>query len=120
MTSDSQSESGGVVSSTAWLDRIKELDALIAPLTDERAELNRKILESKSKFKIGDIIEWNKGTRRGRVTEIRHWIVGEPMWKVRRILKDGSDGEVCEVRPYMDAVRSNAEVSDRAGNCARS
>lgn len=39
MTSDSQSESGGVASSTAWLDRIAQLDALIEPLTNERAEL---------------------------------------------------------------------------------
>jgi hypothetical protein len=92
-----------------WLERIKELDALIEPLTKERTDLDRKILESKSPFKIGDVIEWNSGdnTRRGRVVEIRHWVSGYPMWKTVRILKDGSDGKKCEVRPYMNAALLN-------------
>mgnify|MGYP003332770202 CR=1 FL=1 len=64
MTSDSQSESGGVVSSTALLDRIKELDALIEPLDKERSELKQKLLASKSEILVGDIITWLNGTDR--------------------------------------------------------
>lgn len=89
---------------TDWLARIKELNSIIEPLERERAELKCKVLSSKSKFKIGDVIEWNEGSCRGRVLEIREWMCGDPMWKVQRILKDGSNGQCCVVRPYQNPV----------------
>lgn len=83
-----------------WQKRIDELDAQIESLANERAELKRKILALRSPFRIGDVISWSDGKRRGRVLEISHWICGEPKWTVRRIRKDGSLGEECCVRPF--------------------
>lgn len=85
-----------------WQKRIDEISALIAPLASEQAELRRKILLSKSKFKIGDIIVW-KG-KKGRVFEVKEWCCGDPMWKVVRIKNDGSDGAPCEVREYENPI----------------
>ena len=78
---------------------IKRLDELIAPLSDKRAECKQAILNMKSPFKAGDIIEWNGG-RRGRVEQVIPWVCGYPMWSVTRIRKDGSDGEKVQVREY--------------------
>ena len=103
-----------VVSSTALLDRIKELDALIEPLDKERSELKQKLLASKSEILVGDIITWLNGTRRARVLEIIPWVCGEPMWKVQNIRKDGSTGSICKVRPHDKPVRSNDRISDPA------
>jgi hypothetical protein len=94
------------VGSGAWLDRIEEINAIVEPLLAELAELEQKIIESKSVFKVGDVIEW-RGNRKGRVIRIKEWLSDEPMWVVKRILKTGGEGEECEVRPYMNAVRSN-------------
>lgn len=88
--------------------RIKELDALIAPLREERSALLQSITESVSKFKIGDTIAWKSGSswakrlNRGRIVEIVAWCGDEAQWKVVRILKDGTDGNECWVRPYND------------------
>ena len=95
------------IGSGDWLDRIAQLDALIAPLTDERAALKQQLLESKSEIKPGDIITWNKGKRMARVLNIIPWVCGEPMWKVVNIRKDGTEGSICEVRPYDKPMRSN-------------
>lgn len=94
---------------TAWLERINEINTIIEPLMQERAVLEHKIIESKSAFAVGDVIVWKAGKIicKGRVTKIKEWICGDPMWIVRRILNDGSDGEECEVRPYKNPVRSN-------------
>lgn len=83
-----------------WEARINVINSIIEPLEAERGALEQKIIESKSAFKIGEIIEWRNG-RRGRVVKIKKWVCGDPMWVVKRILKDGSEGEECEVRPYM-------------------
>jgi uncharacterized protein YijF (DUF1287 family) len=82
------------------LNRISELDALIEPLTKERAQLKQNILESKSKFKVGDIITWRNGKHKGRVTSIGSWCLGEPIWNVVVIRKDGSDGIRRTIRSY--------------------
>lgn len=95
------------VRSSDWLARIRELTDAIELLATERAQLEQKVLESKSPFAVGDIIEWNKGTRHGRVVKIVPWCCGDPMWKVARIKKDGSEGEIVEVRPYQDVRRAN-------------
>lgn len=108
MQNDSkQTESAGAVSSNRLLDRIAQLDALIEPLTTERAALKQQLLESKSEIKPGDIITWNKGKRMARVLNIIPWVCGEPMWKVVNIRKDGTEGSICEVRPYDKPMRSN-------------
>ena len=108
MTSDSQSESGGVVSSTALLARIKELEAMISPLEDEAAKLRKQLLDSKSEIKTGDIITWRNGSRTARVLDIIPWVCGEPMWRVINIRKDGSEGSICKVYPYDKPQRANA------------
>jgi len=88
----------------AWQDRIKEINRLIEPLENERSQLKQKILESKSEIKIGDIISWNKGKRKGRVIDITPWVTDTPMWKVVNILKNGADGCSCEVMPYNNPI----------------
>lgn len=84
--------------------RIKELQELIRPLNSELFQLEKWILESKSKFKPGDIITWNEGNRRGRVIDIIKWVSGDPMWRVVRINKNGQDGAVCKVHSYDNPV----------------
>jgi len=83
-------------------DRIKEIESIIGPLSKERAELNQRLLELASQFKVGDIITWGRTGRllRGRVTGISKWTGYHPCWTVTNILKDGTDGATREVRPY--------------------
>jgi hypothetical protein len=90
-----------------WKKRIEEIDSIIDPLHDERGKLKQKLLESKSIFKVGDVIEWVAGSqkRRGQVIEIRHWVCDCPMWFVQNIRQDGSRGSNCEVRDYMHPVK---------------
>ena len=86
-------------------NRIKQIEVLLSPLLAERTKLEQEILESYSAFKVGDMIEWNEGKRKGRVVRIIRWCgIDSPAWRVIRIRKDGSDGEQCEVRNYMHPV----------------
>lgn len=80
--------------------RIKSLESAIAPLQCELDGLRKQLLEMASPFKVGDVITWNGGKRRGRVVEIGEWCCGEPCWFVRSIRKDGSEGKKAKVRPY--------------------
>lgn len=90
--------------SPAWQKRIEEIDTIVRPLLAERAVLQQNILEMKSVFKVGDIIEWDDGKRCGQVRRIMNWTGGEPMWLVTRIRKDGSEGFDCKVRHYQGPV----------------
>lgn len=85
--------------------RIAQLEIEIKPLQVEIAALKQKLLEMKSQFKVGDVISWLGGKRRGLVLEIRNWCGDEPCWKVRSIRKDGSEGAVEVVRPYFNPVK---------------
>lgn len=81
---------------------IKELQIQIEPLEDRVTVCKQTILALKSKFKVGDVITWAKGKRKGKVQHIRDWVCGEPMWIVLNILKDGSFGTTSRVRNYDD------------------
>lgn len=71
---------------------IDRLTSQIEPLEDERKRLQQQLLELQSPFKPGDVIEWNKGRRKGRVVKVEATSCGGQMWIVRRILKRGNDG----------------------------
>lgn len=86
--------------------QIDDLDALIKPLANKRAELRQKLIEAKSKFAIGDIITWNEGTRKGRIIKIKEWCCGDPMWEVRRLKLDGTEGELSDVYSWKNPVLS--------------
>lgn len=86
--------------------QIKDLDSKIDPLVDARAALHQKLIEAKSKFMIGDIITWNKGTRKGRVVRITNWCCDDPMWEVRRLKLDGTEGGLEDVYPWKNPVLS--------------
>lgn len=88
----------------AWQKRIDEIDAIVEPLSTERAEIKHKIIVAKSKFKVGDIIEWNG--KKGRVIKIKCWCCDDPMWEVVRIKNDGSEGSPCSVRSYDNPILS--------------
>ena len=79
--------------------RIEEIESIIAPYQKEIAEIDKCILVLKSRFEIGDVIEW-RGSRRGRVIGIQPWVCDKVEWWVPGIRKDGSRGEVCVVREY--------------------
>ena len=86
--------------------RIAELDVFIAPLMSERTYLKQQLVELKSEFAVGDIIRWQHGMkfRRGRVLQIRNWVLGDPMWIVRNIRSDGTEGEIVEIRSYQNPL----------------
>ena len=84
----------------AWEARLKEIDALVSPLNEERRKISKKLLEARAQFSVGDIIEWNEGSRRGRVAEITHWCCGRPLYLVIRILKNGKEGSLRPVSVY--------------------
>jgi hypothetical protein len=90
-----------------WKARIKEIDLMVNPLISERSGLEQRIRECLSPFKVGDLMEWNKGTRRGRVVEVRRWVCSDVKWIVQRRRKDGSLGSIVEVMPYMEPVPWN-------------
>lgn len=87
----------------AWLDEIAALEAQIAPIKQRIAELKAKELASRSRFKIGDIIKWSRGTWKGEVVAIIERF-GEPCWRVRRTLKNGTQSGVYDVRYWDDPV----------------
>jgi len=95
------------VPSNPLLDRLFEIDRIMRPLAEEKAKINQQLLENRSEFAVGDIIEWKDGAKKGRVVGISEWCCGEPMWSVALILKDGSEGRVIKVRPYQKPHRSN-------------
>ncbi len=90
----------------AWESRIADIDSIVGPLTDERARLSHQILETKSEFKVGDLIEWNG--KRGIVSKIGIWCGDIPMWIVGRILKDGTAGASVTVRRYDRPQKVNS------------
>lgn len=85
-------------------ERIRVLDIQMTPFINEKLRLKQAVLELKSQFSIGDVIQWKAGKqiRRGKVLRIREWRCGDPMWVVQFIRKDGSTGEMVEVRDYMN------------------
>lgn len=78
---------------------IAELNNQIEPLIERRVKCEDELLTLKSQFKIGDVIIWRG--RKGRVEGIKEWCCGKPMWIVRNIRKDGTDGSKCYVRDYQ-------------------
>lgn len=91
----------------AWEARIREIEAIVGPLSRERIALRQKIAEAESPFRAGDIIEWDVGgrgvrTRKGRVVRIMSHSFNAPELKVRRILQNGRDGQECIVRHYCN------------------
>lgn len=83
--------------------RLAELDEQLGPLNLEREAVWQQILTERSPFKVGDVIAWGKFV--GRVVEIVEWVSGEPMWKVRRIRKDGSEGGISRVYSFDKPVK---------------
>lgn len=85
-------------------NRIEELNQEISKLSEERSKLEHEILAEKSLFKVGDIISWKSGQnrRRGKVIRIQGWCCDNPYWFVQSIRKNGSSGEGCTVRSYMN------------------
>ncbi len=89
---------------------IELLKAQIDPLATEAARLRQLILELKSPFKVGDVIQWAYGRdkiRKGRVIEIIEWVCEDPMWRVILIKQDGTDGGIVEVRHYHNPTKVN-------------
>lgn len=84
-------------------DKIAFLDDEIKVLSRERDAAHRELMELRSQFKIGDVIEWLRGSRiaSGRVVAVYDWCGGEPAWQVRRIKKDGSEGKLVVIQPYL-------------------
>lgn len=76
---------------------INRLKAEIDALEQKRAALIQAHLSGKAIAQVGEIIFWGK--RKGRVISFETWC-GEVAYKVRSILKDGSDGAVAIVYPY--------------------
>ena len=84
--------------------RIDRLRETIKPLQDELNATERQLLEVISPFKVGEIIEWASGktVARGRVVDIRRDYGDGCCWKVRRIRKDGSDGEKMDISHWKN------------------
>lgn len=87
---------------------LDEIEKQIEPLENRSLEIKQKILELKSQFKVGDVIEWKCGdsTRKGRVESIKEWLFGEPEWRVINIKKDGSLGARFTVSNYSKPTLS--------------
>lgn len=87
---------------------IGRLDDQIQTLGTKRGELFQQLLELKSKFKVGDKIQWRfgQGLKYGTVESITHWCCDEPCWKVRVTRKDGTPGNLVEVRDYQNPIKS--------------
>jgi hypothetical protein len=88
----------------AWEKELEMVELQIEKLCVPKQRLEQQILEAKSIFKVGDKIEWTAGTqtRRGYVTEIIEWCCGDPKWKVRLIKKDGTEGGIVQIYPWMN------------------
>ena len=86
--------------------RVVELEAQINPLLKEREVLTEELAELKSPFKKGDTITWGRRGQRGRVLKSFFWLGEVARWNVRSILKDGSEGQVWEVRSYDKPTRT--------------
>lgn len=86
--------------------KIVELEMEVGPLLKAKAELQQRLLEIRSPFRVGDIISWSAGSkqRKGQVVAIKAWVCGDPMWHVHNIRKDGSLGSIFEVRTYDKPV----------------
>lgn len=85
-------------------NRIAAINVEIAPLLSERRTLEQLLLQERSEFVVGDLIEWSYGVGMvavGRVTGIRQWVCGDPLWLVARIRKDGTTGHTCKVHSYQ-------------------
>lgn len=82
-------------------DDISELDAQIASLKLKRCQIEHKLMAIQSPFSIGDKIQWDSGkqTRIGRVVEFSRWYDDRVILVVRRIKKNGTDGEKTSVYP---------------------
>ena len=84
-----------------WLARIEQIDSELQELEDERVELEQKLLEANSPFSVGDIVTWNAGSQVRRGTVMSFSAFGgdydDATLRCRRILKNGSEGEVCSV-----------------------
>lgn len=88
-------------------ERLLAIKAQVEPLIEERTALEQESIRRKSQFQVGDTIQWKAGKsfRRGRVDEIEEWVCDQPCWVVTAIRKNGSMGEQCTVRSYMDPAK---------------
>lgn len=90
--------------------RLAELEKSIAPLMEERSQLKQARLACLSPFKVGDSIRWEGGRYQGRVVDILSWL-DSPMWLVRIIRRDGTDGTERKVYPYQQPEISAPRAS---------
>jgi len=88
--------------------RIREIEAITRPLSTELDQHEQAILELKSPFHTGDIIQWKYGNnkiRKGQVVRVKGWCRDDPMWVVKIIRKDGTLGDTADVYPYLKPTK---------------
>lgn len=95
---------------TQLRQRIEEINRIVEPLIREKAQLEQQLVELKSPFAVGDVIQWNVGRKFkvGQIEGIRSWGGDSLMWVARVIRIDGSDGAQCNVYRYQNPKLVNA------------
>lgn len=84
--------------------KITQLVGEIERLESEQADYQNLLNELRSPFKTGDLITWERNGR-GRVIQSKLWVGDLLCWEVRVIRKDGSEGQIRDIRDYMNPVK---------------
>lgn len=79
--------------------RIRELDVQIDALCDERTSLRKEVEIAKSKYTIGELVQWGRGKiTQGKITQIWPTLMASP------ILKKGNAGKPKRISEMFDNI----------------
>lgn len=88
--------------------QLQELKLQRRALDDVIEKLEQRVLEAKSQFKRGDVIQWKNGrsVARGRVVSFKAWCIKDIAYVVERIRRDGTSSTLDSVYPYHQATKA--------------
>lgn len=83
-------------------DELESKKQQIAELSSVMFELAAEVRRRKSRFAVGDFIQWNRGksVAVGQVTKLLPAICNKVDWRVRRVRKDGTFGSTVTVSDW--------------------